>query len=204
MRAVLVTLHVTALFLSSVPSPEGGMNRKNWKEATVQAEFTLWAARFSMTPAEFETQAWAFASAYQGGLDVLLGPVRVWEGWLGTEQSWKMFVAPHRFPARLQIQGRVGADWETVFEERSETARWQAGAFGSERLRSAIFRWSWPGYSKSWHVACEAIAARLLAERPELDAARCRFHRARSPSPEQVLGGEIPAGEWIVPWVVNR
>jgi hypothetical protein len=194
------------MFLSAIPSPEGGMNRQNWKERTVQAEFAMWAARFGMQEPVFEDRLWAFASVYQHVLDVILTPVDEWEDLSGMSQSWKMFVAPHRFPSRLQIQARTSpdAEWETVFEERSETAMWHAEIFDTERLRSAIFRWSWPNFVRSYHNACEAFANLLFAERADVQAMRCRFQTGASPSPEEVREGRIPKKTWGNQWVVGR
>ena len=47
----------------------------------------------------------------------------------GTDQPWRMFVAPHRFPCRLQIEasGRdPGSDFVPVYRERSPDLRWKA------------------------------------------------------------------------------
>ena len=204
-RALLVTIHVTAMFISAIPSPEGGMDRKNWKDPTVQEELSAWASRFGMEEPAFEERLWTAAVAYQRGLDVLLGPVRRYERAVGSTQSWKMFIAAHRFPARMQLQVRGPTEaWETVFEERSATARWHAEAFDQERLRSSIFRWSWPGYKKHWKRACETFADALFAERAAVTEVRCRFHKARSPSPDEARRGEQAEGTWTAERIVAR
>lgn len=204
-RAALVAVHVAAMTLSALPSPEGGMNRGNWADPTVQKEFAAWAARFGMTPEAFEDRIWGFASGYNEAYGVLLTPVRPYENLLGTEQSWKMFVAPHRYPTRLEIAARAGeGDWQVLFYESSPTATWRADVLRIERLRSAIFRWGWPNYSSAWGKGCTAIARMAFGDHPSLTEVRCRFWKAESPSPEEALSGDLPEGRWVDGRLVTR
>jgi hypothetical protein len=203
-RAGLILAHVLAVVLSSLPSPSGGLNRKNWQDPTVQAELRAWADRFGMEPAAFEDRIYEVGVRWQGALDAVQAPVSVYEDWTKQGQSWKMFVAPHRFPARMQLQVMETGEWRTVFQERSTEFTWKAGIFGLERMRASIFRWSWPAYQRYWKKACESLAPRLLADFPEATAVRCRFVKARSPSPEEARSG-APAEETAVyPYVVKR
>jgi hypothetical protein len=203
-RAALLALHVVAVVLSALPSPAGGLNRKNWKDPTVQGELRAWAERFGMEQAAFEERIFGFAVAYQEGLDTLLAPVSAYEEWTHQAQSWKMFVAPHRFPARMQLQVEEAGTWRTVFEERSGEHTWNATILGLERLRASIFRWSGPGFQKPWSQACDSFAARLFADFPDATAVRCRFHKVRSPSPEEARAGEPIEGAWVYPVLVRR
>jgi hypothetical protein len=116
-----------------------------------------------------------------------------------------MFVAPHLYPTRFEIAVKRGsADWETVFEERSETATWNAARFGTERLRASIFRWGWGAYAQAYHTACEALAHELFDEDPSAVKVRCRFWKARSPSAAEVRAGVQPVGKYVYPWEVTR
>ncbi len=186
------------------------MNRKAWADPTVQAEFAAWADRFGMEPKAFEEELWAFAEGYNRGYGRLLAPVRPYEALVGTEQSWKMFIAPHRFPTRLQIAGRQtgggtdGGDWTVLFEEGSPDATWSAGILRHERLRASIFRWGWPAYQAAWSRGCAAIARRVFADFDMFTQARCRFWKAPSPSPAQAASGVVPEGSWVYTRVVDR
>jgi hypothetical protein len=206
LRAVLVAVHVLVVVLSAVPSPEGGMDRRSWEEPTVRAEIGAWAERLGQPREAFTERLWSLAQGYSAGLDVVLAPVRRYERLTGTAQSWKMFVAPHRFPARLRIEARAGEDapWESVYAARSDTADWMRDALDHERLRASVFRWSWPRYRTVYRHGCEALARRLFEERPELTTARCSLGRARSPSPEEVASGEVPEPRWGDLHVVKR
>ena len=204
-RAVLVAFHLVAITLSALPSPEGGLNRGTWSDPTVQAEFKAWAGRFGMDKQAFEDRLWVFASSYGRGYKQLLAPIDPYEELVGSEQSWKMFIAPHRFPTRLEIAGRAedGA-WDVLFYESSSTATWRRDVLRLERLRSAIFRWGWPNYSTAWGRGCAALAGLAFGDFPALHEVRCRFWKARSPSPEEATSGDLPDGEWISTRLVHR
>lgn len=205
LRAALVAFHLVAITLSALPSPEGGLNRSTWSDPTVQAEFAAWSARLGMDEAVFEERLWEFGNAYGDAYKKLLTPVRPYEKLVGSEQSWKMFIAPHRFPTRLEIAGRPdGGEWTVLFSESSPTYTWREDLLRLERLRSSIFRWGWPNYSSAWSKGCIGLATLAFADFPDVTEVRCRFWKARSPSPEQAASGEIPTGTWFSPRLVQR
>lgn len=216
LRALFVAVHVAAIALSAVPSPEGGLSRANWNDPTVQGEMAAWSRVFGMKPEPFTDALYGVAVRYQEGLDVILWPVVRWERLTGTGQSWKMFIAAHRFPSRLRIEARPAASgsrraapaddagWELLFEERSPDATWMAAAFDVERLRASIFRWSWPGYAKSGKRACAALALRAFAEDPARVEVRCRFLKVRSLSPDEAARGEHPEATSKPEWTFTR
>lgn len=206
LRALLVTMHVLVVVLSAVPSPEGGMDRRSWEEPTVRAELKVWAQRLGQPEEVFKERLWGLAKGYSAGLDVVLAPVRRYERLTGTAQSWKMFVAPHRFPARLRIEARgaADADWERVYEARSEEATWMRRALDHERLRASVFRWSWPRYRTVYRHGCEALARKIFSERPDLSEVRCSLGRSRSPSAEELAQNEVPEVRWSDLHAVQR
>lgn len=205
LRAAFVAFHLAAITLSALPTPEGGMNRGNWADPTVQAELDAWAGRFGADPDTFEERLWTFAQAYVEGYRVLLAPFLPYEELAGTEQSWKMFVAPHKFPTRLQIGARAGeGEWRTLFEEGSLTATWRRSLLRTERLRSATFRWGWPNFAGAWSRGCTALARLAFADDPSLMEVRCRFWKARSASPAEARSGALPEGRWIYTRLVAR
>jgi hypothetical protein len=204
-RAALVALHVVVVTLSAIPSPEGGMDRKAWAEPAVQAELGVWADRLGMERAAFTERLWGVASQYQDALDVLLAPVRVYERATGTSQNWKMFVAPHRYPSRLRIEARAeDTPWERIYEARSDDAVWRRDVLDNERLRASVFRWSWPGYRRTYRQGCESLARRILAERSDVTVVRCSLGRARTPAADEVARGDAVAVRWSDTWRVER
>lgn len=211
LRAAVVAFHLLAVTLDALPSPASGMSRSAWKDPTVQGEFRRWAGFLGVDQKELESRLWDFAQGFVQTRQTVMAPFNPWLQATGTWQAWQMFVAPHRFPTRMQLQilpaDAPGADrasppdaaWQTVFEERSPDHDWQAARFDTERLRASIFRWGWPNYQNAWKAACKQFTAELAAEHtdPPIRAVRCRMFKQESPSPEQIRSGTIPEGRWV-------
>jgi len=194
LRGLLVGLHVLAVVLVALPAPEGGMNRASWADPTVQAEFQAWADRLGalgldLGPEEIEQQAWTLAQAWTKGRNVVLKPIRPYTRYLGTNQPWRMFVAPHTHPSRLHIELREAEGWRTIYIARDPTLDWRADQLGHDRARSALFRYAWPGYSRSWKQLSRWLAERAAEDFPQATHLRLRFARQQSPSPEEVRAG---------------
>lgn len=205
-RAAFVSFHLAAIVLSAVPAPVGGMNRRNWRDPTVQGELRVWADRLGVEPARLEDRVFSFARGYMRARELWLAPVEPYLDLTGTGQPWRMFVAPHRYPARFRVEaaGAGGEGWETLFEERSAGARWHAPFFEQERVRSILFRYAWPEYSASAGRFCEWLADRVFEERPDIERVRCRYAKARSPSPEEARAGVEPPSTWVQTRTVTR
>ncbi len=204
-RAAFILFHLTAIFIAGMPSTESALKRSAWKDPTVQAEFAAWSARLGVPQPELEDQLFVFAQAWAKGRGSLERPFRPYLNLSATDQSWQMFVAPHMFPTRFEIAvTRNGRDWQTVFKERSATETWRADLFGVERLRASIFRWGWAAYAGAYHKACKALATDLFAEEPTVRAVRCRFWKARSPSPADAAAGIEEKGTFVYPYEVSR
>lgn len=200
-----VVFHALAIFVSSLPTPGQGLNRKNWDDPTVQGEFATWANLLGVETSALQDEIFGIAKAVQGGRDTLMLPFRTYLHHTGSAQSWKMFVAAHRFPTRLQIQVQhPDSRWETVFYERDPTATWRAGRFNNERLRASVFAWGWPSAKKRWASACATFASELFVERDQIVNVRCRFLKRRSPTPQEAQSGTGDEGEWVLERVVPR
>lgn len=203
--AAFVAYHALAVAVSSIPTAGSGLRRSNWADPTVQQEFTTWSALLGVDSEALQDRVYAAAVAWQGVRDVLAWPFEDYLRLSNSRQSWKMFVAAHRFPARAEVAVRSpGGEWVTVFSERDADADWMAARFATERVRASVFAWSWPSGTKRWTQACKGFASQLFAERDGIDAVRCQFVKARSPSPREVLAGEVPAGEPTLSRVVSR
>src|SRR5436190_7088050 len=199
-RAALLLFHVTAVVLAAIPAPEGGMQRSAWKDPTVQGEFDEWYTRFRQLGyrgdrTTFEEGLWSFAVAYSRVRGQVLAPFRPYYRYAGTGQGWRMFVAPHRFPARLSIDLHRNGAWENVYVERSTTATWLAPILDHDRMRSATFRYSWPQYGKTYGQFCEWIQTRARVDFPDADRLRVRYFKYRTRSPEEVRANEPEDGK---------
>ncbi len=203
--AAFVAYHAVAVAVSSIPSAGSGLRRSNWADPTVQEEFATWAGMLGVDGDRLQDQVYAAAVAWQGVRDALATPFQGYLRLTNSRQSWKMFVAAHRYPTRVEIAVfDPGSDWVTVFRERDPEADWMAERFATERVRASVFAWAWPSGIKRWTTACKGFAAQLFAEREGITAVRCQFVKARSPSPREVIDGAVPGGEATLLRVVQR
>ena len=200
LRAAFVVFHVAVVVAMSVPAPEGGMNRSAWEDATVQAELKAWAARLralgmSADDATFQDRLWDFASAFMGVRRAVFEPLGFYTERLGVRQSWRMFVAPQRVPARLHVEIEEGGEWLIVFREIDPEADWMAPVLAHDRMRSLLFRFSWKSYRKAYGHLADFLARRAAVDFPEATRARIYWERYRTLSPEATAAGVVPTGK---------
>ena len=200
--------HLVAIFAIAFPAPVGGTDRGMWKDPTAQQEFASWAKVFGVTEPVFEEFLYQAAITYMHGRETVITPFIQYTSRTGCDQPWRMFVGPQRWPSRFQVQVQrktmAPDDWATLFEEEDAAHRWHHDLFEQERLRSQIFRWTWPNFSSDYQVGCEYLARIAFAEDPTAVAFRCRFFKFQSPSPEQVRTQAIPPGAFVDPRTITR
>lgn len=205
-RAALVLFHVSTMVLAALPAPVNGMNRDMWKNPTAQMEFKAWADGLRMKPEVFEEGIWKLAVFWMGVREVYLTPVQPYIRYTGTEQPWRMFVGPDRFPPRYQVQAKTATtDYATLYEERSPEFRWHEDYFTQERVRSYLYRYAWPEYSGWNETACRYLARQIFQERPDVTDVRCRTFKQKSQSVEEVRA-KVPLepGQWVHESVIHR
>lgn len=200
-RGVLVAAHVVAVLLMATPSPSAGLRRSAWKDPTVQAEFKAWNKRFNAmgvdwTQPEMEQHLWDFAVGWDEARTALLKPFTPYGRYLGASQAWRMFVAPHRFPTRLHVDIERDGQWEPVFIERSELYTWREEVFGHDRMRSAVFRFGWSQFKKSWQQFTEWVAVRAAEDFPDATRVRVRMYKYQTLSPQDAAAGAEPKGSF--------
>jgi hypothetical protein len=197
--AAFVAFHLFAVTFCALPSVGSGMNRSAWAQPTVQGEFRAWTERFrafgvEVTVAELEDFLWEFASGYEGVRDQIMRPLRPYFRYTGTWQSWKMFVAPHRYPGRLEIEIDDGGGWQPVYVARSVEHAWLARWFDHDRFRAATFRYAWKHFRGTRRQFADWVADRAAEAFPDARRVRVSFVRYRTRSPDEVRGG-VPAAE---------
>jgi hypothetical protein len=207
LKAAFVVFHCLALMLMAVPAPGGGMSKSAWADPTVQGEFEVWTERFNswgadLTVQELEDHLWEVATAYMAKRKSVLKPFQPYYRYTGTTQSWRMFVAPHRYPARLHIDLKEGGVWRELYIARSSEADWRAWQLDHDRMRAAIFRFSWKPYRRYYESFTHWIARQAAADFPQAEQVRVRFWKYKTASPEMVRRGEVPEGKWILPRVL--
>ena len=90
------------------------------------------------------------ATRYTAARKKVLEPFEPYDQYAGTDQSWHMFVAPHRNPARLYIDlsndSGQPSTWRLLYVSRHPELRWKSEVFDHSRGRAALFRYSWRHY----------------------------------------------------------
>jgi hypothetical protein len=197
-RAALITAHLVAVTLMAIPAPDGGTDRTAWHDPTVRGELKAWADALGTAPEVLEDRLWNLTQGYMAARGEALSPFGPYYEYCGTLQSWRMFVAPHRFPTTLHIDVREDGTWRPVYVERDPRHRWLGRVLDSYRFRSVIFRFGWPGWEGEFEAFARWVAKRATADFPGADAVRVRLWKAPTPSPDEVRAGTVPAGEFTL------
>jgi hypothetical protein len=202
-RAALVALHVIVITLLALPAPEGGMDRNAWKNPTVQGELRAWtdslnACGIDITQPELEDRLWHAANAYMNARGTVLGPLSPYCEYCGTDQSWRMFVAPHRYPTTLHIAIAEGGAWRPAYVERDPRYTWLARQLDSYRFRSVAFRLGWPGYEGEFDRLAHWVARRAANDFPDAGRVRVSLVKSRTRSPEEVRAGAATETEVVL------
>ncbi|AKT40933.1 hypothetical protein [Chondromyces crocatus] len=194
-RAVLVTYHVIAVFVLAFPTPGGVMQRSSWENPTTQNEFRLWTERLrnfgmEITQKELETELWDFAERYLDVRRTTDAPFRPYAEYLGVRQSWRLFVAPQRYPVRVEVSIREGGTWRLIYQSRSSEHTWRATQLNRYRLRRAMFQTAWERERAAFKTFCDWIADQAAADFPEATEVMVRQLRYRTPAPAEARAGE--------------
>ena len=193
-RAALIALHLIAITLKAIPSPEGGMNRKDWKNPTVQAEFKAYSAQLNqlgipINAHDLEESLWRLSKEYMQLRRAALKPFRFYYRHVGADQNWHLFIAPHMFPSRLilEIRNNKEEEWHRIYEPFNADARWYAHLIEEARFRPSIFRYSWGRYKYHYKIFSRYLAVKAAEDFPMATDFRTRWLFLPSPSPEDIL-----------------
>ena len=199
-RGILILLHIVAISLKALPAPEGGLNKKSWKDPTVQAEIAHWNQNlqnvgWTGTPKELEEELWKLARNIMDVRQEVLKPFQWYYRNFGADQSWRLFVAPHMFPSKLHVDIYVNETWLSLYEPFTEY-RWNHELFENPRFRPAMFRFAWTTYRNHYLEFASFIAKQAALEFPEASKIRMRWWKQRSPSPEEIQSQQLPEGAY--------
>ena len=206
-RTILITIHLIAIVLKAIPAPEGGMNKGDWKNPTVQAELATWTQTFNglgieITQIELEAQLWTIAKQYMSIRKGVLKPFKQYYKYFGSDQNWRLFVAPHMYPSKLNIDMFIDNEWVPVYQPFTDH-RWQETLIETSRFRPAVFRYSWPRYKSHYRKMGIYFAKQAAKDFPTATKMRTRWWQQKIPSPEQVLSQNQPSGKWKLVYQYN-
>ena len=199
LRAALVLFHLTAVVLMAIPAPEGGMDRKQWEEPMVQEEFQTWATMLHVETRPFQDFLWELAVKFMDVRYRVLQPFRKYYEWAGTDQSWRMFVAPARQPTRVRVEVVFPDETRTLYLQNDPNHTWNARIFESYRYRSLLFRYGWPQYGEHMQQFSWWVARQLKPVYPTALKTRVTVERHRTPTPEQEARHQDDP--WNVIWI---
>jgi hypothetical protein len=202
-RAVLVGYHALAVLLLSFPSPPAGnMQRSAWENPTVQNEFQLWSERLrgagvNVTAAELDSELYAAAQRFLGVRTKVIAPFEPYATFAGARQNWQLFVAPQRYPIRIEISLREGGSWRTLYTSRSDEFTWRSSLFEHYRMRRVVLFTTW-GDDRNFKMLSDWIAAQAARDFPNATDVSIRKLRYRTPTPTEALEGKTaPEAKYV-------
>ena len=207
--AIYVLFHVASVVVSSAPAPSGVMNRSLWKDPTVQDEIKAWSGQLSalgiaVQPEQLEEAAWRLGAGWMNVRNQAMRPFRTYQRYTATVQSWRMFVAPHRYPSRVHIDIREpGGDWKPVYVGGSGEHTWCRRQLNHVRMRKVFFAYSWNRFQRSYDQLSAWLAHRAAEDFPSAAEPRVRFYKYRTLAPDEVREHRMPAGRFVLSKVVN-
>jgi hypothetical protein len=187
--AVFVVFHVLAVTINTIPDVRQGLDRRSWQDGRARREIQMWADRLGMQREDLEKVLAQVGTSYQETRSSIVAPFDPYMRFTGMKQAWAMFGAGTAESDRFGLRMRrcalddVSCDWEDLYIHADDKATWRSNVLGHPRLRSAIFRWSWPGGKAAYHRGCDAIAFLVLKDFPDAAVVQCRFERSQLPSP---------------------
>ncbi len=202
MRAGLVLVHLLAVGLLALPDARGiEESRASWANPTVQAELRAWSSRLSAVgwqtdPTTLRNDVLAVATSWNATVTTLRTPVQPYEDLLGVRQRWRMFVVPHRYPAKLHVDILEDGRWRTVYAARSPDHRWRGAQLDDVRVRAMLFRYGWERYRREYRAFARWLARRAGEDFPSAERVRIRWWGYRTPSPREVADGDAVPGEF--------
>lgn len=191
LRAILIALHLCAIILKACPAPEGAMAKQDWAHPTVQAEFRQWTtvlngAGLNITQQELEEELWYLATQITTIRNATLFPFRQYYRYVGSDQNWRLFVAPHMFPSQLEIDVEINENWTPIYRV-FDGPKWMAHLIENGRFRPSIFRYSWGRYNGQYNRFAQFLSTQAEQDFPDATAIRIRWWRYPLPSHTDIL-----------------
>jgi hypothetical protein len=193
-KGTVIAIHLVAIVLKALPAPEGAMAKKDWAHPTVQAEFRNWSATLQQVgidipPPELEKHLWFLANRVTSVRNTALKPFRPYYRYVGADQNWRLFVAPHMYPSTLEIDVLEEAEWGAVYRVHKPD-QWMEHLIEQGRFRPAIFRYSWGRYKKQYNQFAMYLTERATQDFPNATQIRFRWWRYPLPSHAEILAGQ--------------
>ena len=203
LRTGLIVLHLIAIILKALPAPEGAMSKRDWAHPTVQAEFRQWSRNLQSigidtSPTELEHSLWDIAQSVTTVRNSTLKPFRLYYRYVGGDQNWRLFVAPHMFPSKLEIDVQIDDEWTPVYRVH-QPDQWMEMLIENGRFRPAIFRYSWSRYKRQYNRFAVYMSTQASKDFPTATQIRFRWWRYPLPSHTEILNDQEIMGSYHTP-----
>jgi len=191
-RALLIALHITAVFVVSFPHSKIA-DPKRWKLKRTQDEFALWAERLTQwgwayTSAELEANLWKVAQSYLAVRHAVAAPFEPYTQLTDAKQRWGMFRAPNRTPYALLIEVRESRKWRTIYLSRSSEHVYLQSTLENNRFRKLLGRIGRD--RRLFRRIATWVARRAFDDYPNASHVRARVLMYTSLKPEEVRAGK--------------
>ncbi len=198
LRLAFIAVHLCAVTIAALPTTAGLTQRAQWTSPAAQAEFAAWAKRLSAlgiaTDADtLRERAWGVATSWARTHAALRRPFVPYYACCGTDQTWRLFAAPDRFPSRLGIDVRIDGDWLPVYRELSGTYDWRIATLRSHRVRGISHLFADTGDRQRLGQLASWLGQLAARDFEEATAIRLRYVRGPLPTSGQLVRGELPS-----------
>ena len=192
LRAVLVLLHLVAIFCMGAPAPVGGLAPSTKEAPGVRQIFTDVSASTGIPAQDLEAFTWTTLKVWLEARDWVIKPFRPYYNRLGTRQSWRMMAVVNRKPARVRIE----LDGELAYRTGDPDARWMAELLEAARVRGVMFEWSWKSNRKQYTKMMEWLSERAKEERGPNTTFRSCMERVKPGLPGEETA--ILGCKWVI------
>lgn len=194
-RAALVTIHLFAVVVGSVPPPPP-LDAATLRRSANAAQLAPWegvAARFGVAPDELRTLVIGGAGSVRAVRAAFTDVLQPYYDLFGTRQSWSMFGTINHAPGRVEIYLEEDGAWRPLHVPLLPGADWREGQLRSERMRAALNGYA-NGAQREAYAGFARWAAREVAgDRPGATRIKVQTVRLRVPRPEDLArDGVIP------------
>jgi hypothetical protein len=196
-RLAFVLFHLAAITVAAMPSPIGMTRRSDWNTPEVRVELAAWTRRLASVGLDVEVEA------LEGALRPMLErwarahrktrrPFAPYYACCGTDQSWRLFVAPNRFPTWLGVDVHVDGRWQSVYREHSRSHTWMQPTLATDRMRALVHLYARPDRRADLERLARWFRDTAARDFPGATAVRIRHVRARLPTPAELRAGTRP------------
>ena len=195
-RAALLAVVIAVHGVAAAPLPNG-VSEGDFKNPIARDEMRRWSeilkgVGIEATPEELAKTALGLGKKTSELRKTLLKPFGPIFRVSGTGQGWGLFTYPNSYPHRMEIDMRVGDQWQTLFRALDPEHTWMEHHLTYRRVRG-VYDDNVMSTRSSYNNFVRWIAKRAFEDFPQAEAVRVRMIRSHV-----VLPGAPPDPETTV------